>query len=399
MRWARRAVYVLLAAGAIGILVFALMPKPVAVDLAEVVRGHFEQTVDDDGKTRVRERYMVSAPLAGTLLRMSVKAGDPVEIGGVLASIVPNPSPLLEPRTRQELEQRLGAAEARKMHAAAAVERVQANLDQAKADLERTRVLASKGVAPPSKLERDEILARIGVRELDAARFETHAAEHEVELARAALDMPSDNTAQRPAGGGTWDIRSPVAGRVLRVLQESEASVAIGAPLIEIGDPRDIEVVVDVLSTDAVQIDSGAPVRIEGWGGDKPLDGRVRRVEPSAFTKISALGVEEQRTNVIIDIVSPQAHWSTLGDGYRVDARIIVYQAEDMLKVPTSALFRESDRWAVYLASDGTARKRVITISRRTGLEAAVASGLNPGERVILFPSDAIRDGIHVTSR
>jgi HlyD family secretion protein len=284
------------------------------------------------------------------------------------------------------------------MHAAAAVERVQANLDQAKADLERTRVLASKGVAPPSKLERDEILARIGVRELDAARFEAHAAEHEMELARAA-DMRGNNAEQRPAGGGTWDIRSPVAGRVLRVLQESETSVAIGAPLIEIGDPRDIEVVVDVLSTDAVQIEHGAPVRIEGWGGDKQLDGRVRRVEPSAFTKISALGVEEQRTNVVIDIVSPQAQWSALGDGYRVDARIVVYQAEDVLKVPTSALFREGDQWAVYVDSDGTARKRAITVSRRTGLEAAVASGLNPGERAIQFPGDAIRDGIHVTSR
>jgi HlyD family secretion protein len=380
-------------------LVFALMPKPVAVDLAEVVRGHFEQTVDDDGKTRIRERYMVSAPLAGTLLRISARAGDPVEIGSVLASIVPNPSPLLEPRTRQELEQRLGAAEARKMHAAAAVERVQANLDQAKADLERTRVLASKGVAPPSKLERDEIVARIGVRELDAARFEAHAAEHEMELARAALDMPGNNAEQRQAGGGTWDIRSPVAGRVLRVLQESEASVAIGAPLIEIGDPRDIEVVVDVLSTDAVQIEPGAPVHIEGWGGDKPLDGRVRRVEPSAFTKVSALGVEEQRTNVVVDLVSPQVQWSTLGDGYRVDARITVYQADDVLKVPTGALFREGDRWAVYVASSGIAHKRTVTLSRRAGLEAAVADGLSAGERVILFPSDAVRDGVRITGR
>ena len=398
MRWLRRVIYGLLAAGAIAVLVLALMPKPVAVDLGEVTRGRFEQTVDDDGKTRVRERYTVSAPLAGTLLRTSLKAGDSVELGSILASIVPNPSPLLEPRTRQELEQRLGAAEARKMHAAAAVERAQANLDQARADLERTRPLAAKGVVPPSKLDRDEILARIGARELEAARFEAHAAEHDMELARAALDMTTDNAEQRTAGK-VWDIRSPVSGRVLRVLQKSEASVAIGTPLLEIGDPRDIEIVVDVLSSDAVQIEPGALVRIEGWGGDKSLDGRVRRVEPSAFTKVSALGVEEQRTNVIIDLVSPQSEWSALGDGYRVDTRITVYQGDDVLKVPTSALFREGDQWVVYVVSASTAYKRNVTLSRRTGVEAAVVSGLAAGERVILYPTDAVRQGARVTGQ
>jgi HlyD family secretion protein len=398
VRWLRRVIYVLLAGGAAAVLVLALIPTPVAVELGEVTRGRFEQTIDEDGKTRVRERYTVSAPLAGTLLRISLNAGDSVELGSVLASIVPNPSPLLEPRTRQELEQRLGAAEARKMHAAAAVERAQANLDQAKADLERTRPLAAKGVVPPSKLDRDEILARIGTRELEAARFGAHAAEHEVELARAALDMTTDNAEQRSAGK-TWDIRSPVSGRVLRVLQKSEASVAIGTALLEIGDSRDIEVVVDVLSSDAVQIEPGGSVRIEGWGGDKALDGRVRRVEPAAFTKVSALGVEEQRTNVIIDLVSPQSEWSALGDSYRVDARITVYQADDVLKVPTSALFRKGDQWAVYVVTAFTAHKRDVTLSRRTGVEAAVVSGLASGERVILFPTDSVREGVRVTGQ
>ncbi len=355
MRWLRRTLYVLLAGGAIAILVFALMPKPIIVELGEVTRGHFEQTVDDDGKTRVRERYTVSAPVAGTLLRIGLKAGNPVEVDTVVATIVPNPSPLLEPRTRQELEQRLGAAEARKLRADAALERARGNLDQARADLERTRVLAGKGVASASKLERDEILARIGARELDAANFEAHAAEHEVELARAALAISGDNAAARSTAGGAWDIRSPVAGRVLRVLQKSQASVAAGAPLIEIGDPHDIEVVVDVLSADAVKIEAAAPARIEGWGGDKPLEGRVRRVEPSAFTKVSALGVEEQRTNVIIDLVSPQSEWRTLGDGSRVDARIVVYEADDVVKVPTGALFRDGNQWAVYVAVGGVA--------------------------------------------
>jgi HlyD family secretion protein len=393
----RRAVAVALIAVGIAALVHALMPKPVAVDLAEVVKGRFVQTVEDDGKTRVRERYTVSAPLAGTLLRIHLKAGDPVEVGSLLASIVPNPSPLLEPRTRRELEQRLGAAEARKLRAAAAVARAQAAFDQAQADLARTRVLALKGVVSQSKLERDEIAERIARRERDAARFEDHAAEHEVALARAALAMLDHDGENRPAGG-TWEIRSPVAGQVLRVFQESEASVAIGAPLIEIGDVRDLEVVVDVLSTEAVRIRPGAPVRIERWGGP-PLDGRVRRVEPSAFTKVSALGVEEQRTNVLIDITSPQSEWRGLGDGYRVDARIVVHEADGVLKIPTGALFRVGDQWAVYIDAQGIARQRIVTLSRRTGLEAAVASGLQPGEKVILFPGDVVRDGVCIIGR
>lgn len=252
---------------------------------------------------------------------------------------------------------------------------------------------------PPSKLERDEILVRIFGRELEAALFEDHAAEHEVDLAKAALEMPASDLDKRAATGDAWDIHSPVAGQVFRVLQKSEASVAIGTPLIEIGNPNDLEVVVDVLSTDAVQIVPGASAHIERWGGDVPLEGRVRRVEPSAFTKVSALGVEEQRTNVVINIVSPQADWGSLGDGYRVNARIVVYELDDVLKIPTGALFREGDQWAVFVDTRGIARKRLITVSRRTGLEAAVASGLQQGDRVILYPSDAIRDGVRITSR
>jgi HlyD family secretion protein len=399
VKWVRRLVFAVLAVAGIGGLIYALLPKPIPVEMAEVVRAPFEETVDDDGKTRVRELYVVSAPIAGTLLRIRLKAGDPAEVGTVLASIVPDLSPLLDPRTRQELEQRLGAAEARKMRTAEAVERAKAALDQAQADLERTRVLAAKGVVPQSKLERDEILARIGSREFEAARFEDHAAEHELELARSALRAPARATEDGLASGEAWDIRSPVAGRVLRVLQKSEASIAIGAGLLVLGDPRDLEVVIDVLSTDAVRIEPSAPVRIERWGGDKPLEGRVRRVEPSAFTKTSALGVEEQRTNVIIDIVSPQSEWGSLGDGYRVDARIVVYRSDDAVKVPTSALFRDGDRWAVYVDSDGRARKRPVTLSRRTGLEAAVKTGLQPGERVVVFPGDAIGDGVRITRR
>lgn len=398
MQWLRRLALLLVLAAAVGGLVLAFQPQPVPVETATVVRGLFEQTIDDDGKTRVRERYMVSAPVAGTLLRIALKAGDPVAVGTVLAAIAPNPSPLLEPRTRDELQQRLGAAEARQLRAAAALERATAALDQAEADLARSRALAQKGVAPAAKLERDEIAARIAARDLDAARFEDHAAGHEVELARAALQTSNGN-AGPAAAGGAWDIRSPVAGRVLRVVQESEAAVAIGAPLIEIGDPSDLEIIVDVLSTDAVKIAPGAAVHLEGWGGDQSLAGRVRRVEPAAFTKVSALGVEEQRTNVVIDIVSPAADWANLGDGYRIDARIVVYRLEDAVKIQAGALFRDGEGWAVFVDRDGVARKRRVTLLRRGGLDAAVDRGLQPGEHVVLYPGDAVTDGARIAVR
>ena len=398
MQWLRRLLLMLVLAAGVGGLVLAFRPRPVPVEIATVVRGPFEQTIDDDGKTRVRERYMVSAPVAGTLLRIALKAGDPIAVGTLLAAIVPNPSPLLEPRTRDELQQRLGAAEARKLRAAAALERATAALDQAQTDLSRSRVLAQKGVAPTVKLERDEIAVRIAGRERDAARFEDHAVAHEVDLARAALQTGIGNT-DPAATGGAWDIRSPVAGRVLRVAQESEAAIAIGAPLIEIGDPRDLEIVVDVLSTDAVKIAPGDAVHIEGWGGDRPLAGRVRRVEPAALTKVSALGVEEQRTNVLVDIVSPAADWANLGDGYRIDARIVIYRADGVVKVPAGALFRDGEGWAVFVDQDGVARKRPVALLRRGGLEAAVEKGLRPDERVVLYPDDAITDGARITIR
>jgi HlyD family secretion protein len=394
MRWIKRLVGFIVAAVAVGAIVLALMPKPVPVELGTVARGHFEQTVDEDGRTRVRERYTVSAPIAGTVLRIPLKAGDELTEGTVLATIVSAPSPMIDLRMRQQLEQRVGAAEAARLRAAAAVKRIQANLEQARADLARTQALAAASVAPRSRLERDELAVKVGARELEAAQFEEHTTEHELALARAALANPTGEDRGTP-----WTIRSPVPGRVFRVIQESEGPVGIGAPLIEIGNPRDLEIVVDVLSTDAVAIAPGAVALIERWGGDRPLDGQVRRVEPSAFTKLSALGVEEQRVNVIIDIISPQEEWRGIGDGYRIDARIVTFTAEDALKVPTSALFREGDDWKVFVDSGGVARKRTVRVLHRNPLEAMVGDGLAEGEAVILYPSDALRDGASVAVR
>jgi len=391
----KRILLILLGILALIALALAFRPQPVLVEVAEITRGHFEQTVEDDGKTRVRERYVVSAPLAGTLQRIGLKAGDRVNRGVLLALIEPSIPALLDVRTERELNERLGAAEAGRQRSAAAVARSQATLDKSRADLARTRKLAASGFVSPAQVEQAELELKINLRELEAARFTEHAARHDVEMARAAL-LRAREGASGQSSGRHWEVRSPVSGQVLKVIQESEADVAIGAPLLEIGDPADLEVVVDLLSTDAVQVRPGNAVLIERWGRTEPLEGRVRRVEPYAFTKISALGVEEQRVNVIIDLTSPVAKWQSLGDGYRVDARIVVASLENAVKVPVSALFREGEQWAVFTVVDGRAAKRIVQLAQRSSLEAVVSKGLAPGEKTIVHPGDTVRDGCRV---
>ena len=280
----------------------------------------------------------------------------------------------------------------------ATVERARAALEKSRADMERARKLAAKGFVSASQLEQAELEAKISARELEAARYASHAAAHDVAVARAALLQVHGGAAGKTSAR-RWEVRTPVAGQVLKVIQESEAAIAVGAPLLEIGQPADLEVVVDVLSSDAVQIRPGAPVRIERWGRTEPLDGRVRRVEPAAFTKISALGVEEQRVNVVIDLISPAGKWQSLGDGYRVDARIVVARLDNAVKVPVSALFREGEQWAVFTVVDGRAAKRVVQLARRGGLEAVASKGLAPGEKTIVHPGDTVRDGSRVKTR
>jgi HlyD family secretion protein len=383
---------------AIAALVWAFTPKPAIVEVAEVTRGRFEQTIDEDGKTRVRERYIVSAPLAGRVQRIALKAGDAVARNDVVAVMHPAAPPLIDARAERELEEKVGAAQAAFARSRTNVERARAALAQNHADAQRTQKLASQGFVAPAQLERDELKVTLSAREAEAAEFERHAAEHQLELARAALTRSRQGW--QPGRGERLDIRSPVAGRVLRVVQESEAVVALGAPLLEIGDPADLEVVVDVLSGDALQIAPGQPVRLERQSGTgTALEGRVRRVEPSAFTKVSALGVEEQRVNVVLDITSPREQWQNLGDAYRVDARIAVHNANDALKVPVAALFRDGAQWAVFVADGNVARKRVIETSRRGAREAQVDKGLASGERVIVYPGDAVRDGRKIAAR
>ena len=385
-----------LAVAAIGAAIWSFIPGPVSVETAKVVRGPFVATIDEDGKTRVRERYIVSAPLAGRSTRVELKAGDKVSAGDAIVSILPSPAPFLDPRSRREAEERLGAAEAARERTKATVERTTAQLDQANRDLERTRTLVQRGVSTTQSLERDELAQRVADRELRAAEFQDHATEHAVEQAKALLAL-YDNRAE--AQTEAWKVTAPVSGVIIRVLQESETAVSPGTELVEIGDCCDLEIVVDVLSTDAVEVEPGDEVIIEHWGGPKPLEGRVRKVEPGAFTKVSTLGVEEQRVNVVIDIVSPRQEWATLGDGYRIEARIAVFSVDDALIVPAGALFRSGETWSTYIVRDGRAELRAVELLRRSGGLAALTSGLEPGEEVVVYPSDSIASGVRVAPR
>ena len=380
------------------VVVWAVTPGAVPAETAVVTKGRFVASVDEDGKTRVRERYVVAAPLAGRLGRIRFKVGDPIKVDDAVATIIPSPAPLMDPRTRREVEERLGAAEANVERAKAVVERATAQSNQANADLKRTRTLAERGAATAQALEHAELAVRLADRDLRAAEFLDHAAEHELSQMRALLARygSSINPDESPE---SWNVAAPVTGVVLRVAQESETIVQPGTPLLDIGDPRDLEIVVDVLSTDAVEIRPGADVAIVHWGGQGALDGRVRRVEPAAFTKISTLGVEEQRVNVLIDIVSPAEQWARLGDAYQVDAQIAVFTKDDATIIPAGALFRRGDQWNVYVVKDGRAQIRDVQVLRRSGRLAAVASGLNQGEPVIVYPSDRISSGVRVSLR
>ncbi|HEX7373756.1 MAG TPA: HlyD family efflux transporter periplasmic adaptor subunit [Steroidobacteraceae bacterium] len=391
--WLRRSALVVAAMLVFAALGWALRPRPVEVDTVAVTRGLFVKTVDEEGKTRVRERYVVSAPLAGRLLRIALKPGDDIRPNMQVATLLPAQPALLDERTERELVERVGAAEARQLSTSAAAERAKVAVSLARSELARANQLGERGFVSGQAVERAERELELKLKELDVSEFDGHAAEHDLASARAALLR-----AREGRTGQEWAIRSPVAGRVLRVVQESEAVVPIGAPLLEVGDPREIEAVVDVLTTDAEAIRPGAAVTLDHAAGAAPLAGQVRLVEPAAFTKVSALGVEEQRVNVVIDIV-PGSRDVQLGDGYRVDAHIVVDRREGALMVPNGALFRKDDAWAVFVADHGRARQRSVTLGPRNATHAVVESGLDEGTTVVVYPPDVLRDGARVRVR
>jgi HlyD family secretion protein len=389
----------LAAIAAAGVLAYALWPRPVPVDLAKVSRGPMQLTVDEDGKTRVQERFVVSAPLSGQLARIDLEAGDSVEAGKtLLATIAPVDPSLLDERTRSEAAARVRAAEAARDQAGARVEEAREAHEITRHEFERIRALRPTEAITQTEFDRAEHEERRASQALKSAVFAQQVANFELEVAKAAL--------QRTQLGGSGDqnteqmeIRSPITGRVLRVIQESSTVVSPGLPLLELGDPSQMEVEVDVLSADAAMILPGARAWLEQWGGARPLEARVRLVEPSGFTKISALGVEEQRVNVIADFVGPVDQRAQLGDAFRVEARIVVWESDNALKVPAGSLFRQGSSWAVYLVEGRFVERREVKIGRNNGVEAEVLEGLKEGDRVVLHPSDKLRNGSYIVPR
>ena len=387
---------VLLGVAVVGGLGFwAFRPQPAPADFASVERGALDVTVEDEGRTRVRDRYVVSAPLPGRMHRIELEPGDPVVARKtVVAQFEPADPALLDVRTRAELQGRVRAAEAAVGGARSELERVRTELTFAQAELKRALKLVEDRVIAKRELEVTERQVKTLERALQSAEFAVRTSEHQLEVARSSL-VQSRST----GGGSLTPLYSPIDGTVLRRLQESESVVPTGQPLLEIGDLANLEIVADLLSSAAVAVKAGQTTHIEQWGGDRALRGRVRRVEPSGFTKISALGVEEQRVNVLVDFDEPRDAWQSIGDGYRVEVRIVVWRKDDVIKVPTSSLFRHESKWAVYKLEGERAVRRAVEIGQRNGLEAEVLDGLQPGDRIVVYPSEAIGDGVKVRAR
>jgi HlyD family secretion protein len=379
-------------------LAWLFRPAAVPVDLVTVERGPLMVSVSDEGETRVRDMYVVSAPVPGRMRRVDLEAGDTVVAEKtVVARIEPSDPESLDVRSAAEARARVDAAAASRTHAAAQVRRAQAELEFAQSELTRIRVLARSNTVSANDLDSAERRAKTADAALGEARAEQQVRESEYQVARARLMTPASRT--RTADCDCVTVFSPVSGDVLRVVTESEGVVQSGTPILEVGDPDKLEVVVDLLSSDAVQVQAGQRAVIEAWGGSAPLEGVVRRVEPFGFTKVSALGIEEQRVNVIIDIKEPRQQWQRLGHGYRVEPRIVLWEGRDVLKVPVSALFRQGQRWAVFVADGGRAMLREVDIGRENGLEAEVRSGLEAGERIVLHPGDRVAPGARIEER
>ena len=396
MPWRQRILLAALLLLATLAIVWAFLPRPVPVDTATVSRGPLRVTVDEEGKTRLLERFVISAPVAGYARRVGLEVGDPVAKGQALATLEPLRAEALDPRTRAIAEARAATAEAALRAAGERVREAAASEEYAVARLDRTRKLAEAGLTPRDTLEQVESEAKRARAEKGSATEAADAARHEVEAAKAALTRAGESGGK---GREKMIVRSPIAGRVLAVRHESEGVVPAGTPLLDVGDPGRLEVEVDVLSADAVRIHPGTPVRFERWGGEGLLEGKVRVVEPVGFTKVSALGVEEQRVLVIVDFTSPRERWRKIGDGYRLEASFILWEEKEVLQVPAGAVFRSGDRFAVYVVEKGRAKIRPVEAGKRNGLAAQVLSGLAEGETVVLHPGDTVSDGRKVRLR
>jgi HlyD family secretion protein len=390
----RTLLLILLAALIVAGLVLGFREPPPLVDAAEVTRGPFRVTVEEEGRTRVKDRYQLSAPIAGQMSRVTLEPGDRVAPGDALFVIDPQPAAPLDARARAQAQATLARAESALQASQTQMQVEQARAALADSELARLEPLGASGHVSAAALERAQAEARSATAALRSARFAVDVARHERDVARAALGAHDAGRGSAPL-----QVRSPVEATVLRRLRESAGAVQPGTEVLTLGDLDSLEVEVDVLSPDAVRLQPGMRVEFERWGGDETLTGRVRRVEPSGFTKISALGVEEQRVWVMVEPDGEREAWRRLGDGYRVEARFVVWQHDDVLQVPAGALFREDDRWAAYVLDGDRVRRRQVEVGRRSGLLAQVLGGLQAGERLVLHPGRDLRDGDRVRVR
>lgn len=374
--------------------VYGFIPEAEDVDLVDVSRGPLRVAIEEEGRTRLKERFVISAPAAGYMRRITAKVGDPVEKGDIVAVLEPLRSQALDPRSRAEAGATVSAAQAA-FNAALEKERASAaDADYLEKRLERFANLYSRGYIAKDQLDQTESEVKKAKAVRSSAKATADAARFELEKARTTLQNFS---ADKKAGNnGIVYVSSPVGGSIFKIHRESEGAVGAGEPLMDIGNRENLEVLAEVLSSDAVKIKKGTAVLFKRWGGDEQLAGTVRIVEPAGFTKVSSLGVEEQRVLVISDITSPPDTWSILGDGYRLEAHFVVWEGKDVLQVPASALFRSGKDWAVFLNDKGKARLRKVEVGQRNGLTAGIISGIKAGDRVIAHPGDSISDGTRI---
>jgi HlyD family secretion protein len=361
----------------IGGLALAFRPRPVPVDAVETIRGPLTVVVEEEGKTRVIDRYVVSAPVSGFARRIELDVGDVVARGDQLLTLEPLRSDVLDPRSRAEAEARVQAARAALLGAQQNATAALADSEYADTELRRKEKLRADGTVSEEELDRARAQARTAAARLRSAQFSVDVSRHELDGAKTALEF---SAAEPGAAPEKVSVTSPVDGRVLALVRESEGVVSAGQPLVEVGDPGNLEVEVEVLSIDAVKISPGTSVRFLRWGGDEPLEGVVRVIEPTGFT-------------------SPREEWERLGDGYRVEASFILWHGQDVLQVPSSAVFRHGGGWAVYVVDGDTAVLRPVTPGRRTGLEVEISDGLNAGDEVVVHPSDQVSDGVRIRRR
>ena len=384
----------------IGLLVWGFWPKPVLVETTLVKHAPMTLTIDEDGRTRVIDRYVIAAPVNGMTCRMHLKVGDTVTKGKMLLAITPLESPVLDPRSRAQAQAQVLAARSALQAAKQQVESAQASANLARDEVKRYRTLLDKGLISQDTYDKSNTAYLMATANQRTAQFQEDVANHELQAAQTTLEYSAANTeksAQTPQE--RVEVNSPIDGKILSLNRKCEGPVTTGESLLEVGDPSALEVIIDVLSADAVKIKPGMKVLFNRWGGELPLEGVVRLIEPVGFTKVSALGVEEQRVWVVIDFVSEPEEWARLGDGYRVEAKFILWHEEDVLQIPASALFRYQDGWAVFTINNGKAKRQTVTLGKRNGLTAQILAGLSEGDKIINHPSDSVEEDVSIEER